>query len=390
MQITPEQARVLAAQALQALRSGQTGAAEQAYVQLTRWEGAGADDWVGLAYARAQAGKVAEAQQALDAALQCQPNHLRALLLKADLFASQGQDREAAATYRLLPRAAQGQQLPPSLQQELARAASLSAQYEAKFAALLEERLQARLQSSGGAGRRFGKALDLLMGRRALYESKPRLFHFPELVSRTFWDPAEFDWVPALERHTEVIRAELQELLKDRELPFHPYLERTPGRAVLKAAPLLDNLDWGACYLWRDGERNEAIAQRCPQTMAALQAVPLPQCPGRAPNVLFSLLRPGVHIPPHHGVLNTRLIGHLPLVVPPGCRIRVGADTHEWQEGRVVIFDDSIEHEAWNPSEQLRVILLFEIWRPELNPLERELVNEVFMAIGGQQGEERL
>ena len=98
MQITPEQARVLAAQALQALRSGQTGAAEQAYVQLTRWEGAGADDWVGLAYARAQAGKVAEAQQALDAALQCQPNHLRALLLKADLFASQGQDREAAAT----------------------------------------------------------------------------------------------------------------------------------------------------------------------------------------------------------------------------------------------------------------------------------------------------
>jgi aspartyl/asparaginyl beta-hydroxylase (cupin superfamily) len=96
---------------------------------------------------------------------------------------------------------------------------------------------------------------------------------------------------------------------------------------------------------------------------------------------LFSLLRPGTHIAPHHGLLNTRLICHIPLITPPGCRLRVGNEVREWEQGRALIFDDSIEHEAWNDSAETRVVLLFEIWRPEIEEDERRALTAMFEAI---------
>lgn len=78
---------------------------------------------------------------------------------------------------------------------------------------------------------------------------------------------------------------------------------------------------------------------------------------------------------------NTRLIGHLPLIVPPDCGFRVGNDTRQWQEGKAWLFDDSIEHEAWNGSDRPRVVLLFDIWRPELSAEERESVAALFEAV---------
>ena len=97
---------------------------------------------------------------------------------------------------------------------------------------------------------------------------------------------------------------------------------------------------------------------------------------------LFSVLRPGTRIPPHHGMINTRLICHLPLVVPPGCGLRVGNETRMVEAGRMMIFDDSIEHEAWNESDSTRAILLFEIWRPELDEAERRALTALYEAIG--------
>ena len=107
----------------------------------------------------------------------------------------------------------------------------------------------------------------------------------------------------------------------------------------------------------------------------------------RSPSVLFSLLRPGAHIPAHTGMVNTRLIGHLPLIVPPGCEFRVGNEMRPWVEGKAWMFDDTIEHEAWNRSGETRVILLFEIWRPELTPAERALVDAMFAAIDAHSGQ---
>jgi aspartyl/asparaginyl beta-hydroxylase (cupin superfamily) len=97
-------------------------------------------------------------------------------------------------------------------------------------------------------------------------------------------------------------------------------------------------------------------------------------------------LRAGAHIPAHNGFVNTRLIGHLPLVVPGKCRFRVGNDVREWQEGRAWIFDDTINHEAWNDSDRTRVILLFEIARPELTDEENRLVAALFEGIDAYTG----
>jgi aspartyl/asparaginyl beta-hydroxylase (cupin superfamily) len=80
------------------------------------------------------------------------------------------------------------------------------------------------------------------------------------------------------------------------------------------------------------------------------------------------------------------LICHLPLIVPDGCGLRVGAEVRHWSEGEALIFDDSIEHEAWNTSDALRVVLLFDIWRPELSADERELVAATLAAVASYGG----
>jgi aspartyl/asparaginyl beta-hydroxylase (cupin superfamily) len=98
---------------------------------------------------------------------------------------------------------------------------------------------------------------------------------------------------------------------------------------------------------------------------------------------MFSLLKPQTHIPPHHGMLNTRLIAHLPLIVPEGCAMRVGDETRAWQTGKLALFDDSVEHEAWNKSDQTRVVLLFDVARPELDATELKAVALCFEAMDG-------
>ena len=115
--------------------------------------------------------------------------------------------------------------------------------------------------------------------------------------------------------------------------------------------------------------------------------IPLAIVTNRSPSVLFSLLRPGARIPPHTGLVNTRLICHLPLIVPPECGFRVGNDTRTPVEGKAWVFDDTIEHEAWNRSGQTRVILLFETWRPELSVEERAFVGAMFNAIDEYTGQ---
>ena len=125
----------------------------------------------------------------------------------------------------------------------------------------------------------------------------------------------------------------------------------------------------------------EDHAARCPATMAALEHAPIPRFAGRSPMALWSALRPGTHIEPHHGMLNTRLIVHVPLLAPDGCALRVGHQTRSWREGQALIFDDSFEHEAWNRGSELRVILLFEIWRPEISEDERADLTRLFEAI---------
>ena len=116
--------------------------------------------------------------------------------------------------------------------------------------------------------------------------------------------------------------------------------------------------------------------------MAALGHAPLPVIPGRSPNAHWSRLLPGAHIAPHTGMLNTRLICHIPILTAPHCWFRVGNELRGWDEGVPFVFDDSINHEAKNDGDQERVILLFEIWRPEIDTADRKAIGRIFQAIG--------
>jgi aspartyl/asparaginyl beta-hydroxylase (cupin superfamily) len=167
---------------------------------------------------------------------------------------------------------------------------------------------------------------------------------------------------------------------------FSPYVTGDSNRPRKTQQGMLNNPDWSAFFLWKNGDVVADNAARCPETMRALRNAPLAVVPNRSPSVLFSLLRPGMHIPPHNGLVNTRLICHLPLIVPAGCTFRVGNDVRDWRQGKAWAFDDTIEHEAWNNSEETRVILLFDIWRPELTEEERSLVVGLFEAIDAHSG----
>jgi aspartyl/asparaginyl beta-hydroxylase (cupin superfamily) len=180
---------------------------------------------------------------------------------------------------------------------------------------------------------------------------------------------------------TAAIRAELAAVLHD-TARFSPYVKADDTHLPKDNKGLENSEKWSALFLWDYGRLVEENAALFPRALAALKLAPLPRIAGQAPMALFSKLSAETRIPPHNGLLNTRLICHLPLIVPENCgALRVGNEQRPWVEGELLIFDDSIEHEAWNDSRSDRVILLFEVWRPEIHDDERELVTAMLSAV---------
>jgi hypothetical protein len=372
-------------EAVEALRRGDAQGARASFERAIAAGGNDAALFVGLAYACRAQGDVPATVAAAERALAVEPGNLRALLIRADELARSGDERGASSFYMAAVRGAPpDDRLPSDLRAELARAAQLCDRYAAQFEAFLRGSI-ARRGLPGAAEGRFAESLDILTGRKPAYLQRPRYYYFPGLASIPFHDRGAFPFLGAVEAATGEIREELRAVMGDGRA-FEPYLRSDPGRPRREQAGMLDNPDWGAFYLWKDGELVAENAARCPRTMRALESVPLCRVTNRSPSVLFSLLRPGAHIPPHNGMVNTRLICHLPLIVPEGCEFRVGNERRPWVEGKAWVFDDTIEHEAWNRSDQTRVILLFEIWRPELTAGERALVDAMFAAIDAHSG----
>ncbi|MBV8682929.1 MAG: aspartyl/asparaginyl beta-hydroxylase domain-containing protein [Caulobacteraceae bacterium] len=365
-----------------ALRRGDAATSRNVFGRLVAVRPTDANAWYGLAMAARGVGDIEGHLTALDRALALVPDHLPALLMKADHYAAIGDDRAAQAFYgAAVSRAPPLEQLPPDFREAVRRAERENARY----AGLFESRLRASLASEGyrpgDSSRRVDQALDLMLGKREVFLQSPTAFYFPELPQRQFFEREEFDWIEALESRTAEIREELVEVLRD-ERGVEPYVRSDGSRPPRNLGELADNPSWSAFYLIKGGSVVEEHAARCPRTMAALDEVPLSRAPGRTPSVLFSLLRPRSRIGAHNGQLNTRLICHLPLIVPGNGALRVGNETRSWVEGEVLIFDDSIEHEAWNDSDKLRGILLFEVWRPELTVEERRLVAAMLSSVG--------
>ena len=217
-------------------------------------------------------------------------------------------------------------------------------------------------------------------GRRKVYQQQPLLLHYPRLPALPFYPRDLFPWLRDLEAGTDDIRDELQAVLASRMDDFAPYIAFPPNVPVNQWEELNHSERWSSLFLWKDGLRQDAVCDSCPRTAALLESLPMADQEGFAPVAMFSALQPHTRIPAHTGSTNVRLITHLPLILPGPARFRVGNDMREWRMGEAWVFDDTIEHEAWNDADETRVILIFDIWNPYLEQGERELVKVLMEA----------
>ena len=379
----PGNPRVLNALGMLALKTGEFAVARRRLEEAVQRDAAAPLLWFHLALARRAQGDVEAEAAALEKALELDPYFYLALLQKATLLERRAKHRQAAQVYRAFL-----QCVPPSAQQapgllqglEHARAA-VSAN-----AAALERFLQDRLAATQAAHReapqeRFNHCLDALLDKRRIYTQQPTFMHFPRLPALEFYARAEFPWLGAFEAATGQIRSELLQCLAGDAEGVVPYVDYPAGAPLNQWRELNRSRRWGAYYLIKGGTRLERHLERCPKTAALLAEAPLAEVPGEAPTAFFSILEPRTRIPPHTGVTNTRLVVHLPLVVPPGCGFRVGSETRQWHPGQAWVFDDTIEHEAWNSSHEPRAILILDIWNPLLTSAERALVGAATVAL---------
>lgn len=327
---------------------------------------------------------LSDAEEAFVQILSKEKRNLAALLGMGEIKAAKGDDRSANAFYKAaLNMVSTGAAVSDELRPKLMEAQGFLGGAQKRF----EKHLLNRLDDSGVGGSDTPKpvlhALDLLMGRREIFYQKPSMFYYPAMPQREFYERDEFPWLEKVEAAIPDMQKELQEVMADTD-KFSPYVESHPDRPRPNN-PLLDDPSWGAYYFWKNGEAVTNHLHKCPKTAAALELAPIPKIKERSPMALFSVLEPGTHIAPHYGVLNTRLICHIPLILPSDCALRVGGETRSWKNGEALIFDDSFEHEASNRSDQRRVILLFEIWRPEISNDERTALTIIFESINEYQ-----
>ena len=381
-------AEALKAAADRALMASDPRAARGLFEQATALAPGRFDLWIGLASALRMLGDDAAAVGALDRALSIDPRAFPALLMKASLLERLGAPHQAGAAYGIaLSQLPPADQMPPPMRAAADRAKAIYVQYEAAMAEALRGNLSDMRAGAGGpANRRLDQFIDQLAGRRKVYHQEPVLFHYPGLPEIEFLDREDLPFMAEFEARTPEIQAELAGVLDDDAGELEPYINYPPNVPLDQWAELNRSPRWSAYHLLLNGERVEARCRRCPRTMDAISLLPQPTVQRRSPAAMFSVLLPRTRIPPHNGVANTRLVLHLPLVVPTGCGFRVGNETREWKIGQGWVFDDTIEHEAWNDSDQVRTILICDIWNPRLAEEEREMVAAVMAAMDSFSG----
>ncbi len=345
---------------LLALGAGHASAAAKHLTRATELQPGAVPVWLNLAEAQSVLGNGGAELAALNQALAIEPYLLPALFKKGQALERLGRGAEAIRAYRaIVAIVGDRTDLPQPVQQLLAQARRVVADADAVRAEQLYGSFEDVLARFPDQDLQRAQAYaDHLAGRRKVYHQEPTGGHFPYLPAIEFFDRALFPWFEAIEAATEEIRAELVNLwLEEDEPGFRPYVRFDASAPVNQWAELNHSPKWSAYFLWEDGRPVEEHLARCPATAEALSRAPLLDIPGKAPTAMFSILKPGARIPPHTGTSNVRCTVHLPLVVPPGCGFRVGATTREWLPGAAWAFDDTIEHEAWNGSDQPRAIL---------------------------------
>ena len=327
-------------------------------------------------------GRFEEARGIYLEALRLQPGHVPALLKLGSCCLALGDTGAAVRAYQgvvtiagPVGRALQDQRLPDAIRQD---AELMHKTLTGKYRDLLES-TRAYLQEKYAPNEltRIDAALAMLAGqRKRVYEhpqQRPEFFFIPGLRPIPWFEREDFDWVQRVEDAYPAVRSELEMLLPDRS-GFTPYIHGTQGQQATTPqgtdfSHLAGNLSWSAFHLHLKGRVAEHC-ERCPQTAALMDSLPLPEAEGWMPETFFSVLAPGEHIIPHYGQMNGRLTVHLGLIIPPECGIRVGDETRGWEEGKVLAFDDSFLHEAWNRSDSERAVFIFEVWHPDMSAAE--------------------
>jgi aspartate beta-hydroxylase len=346
--------------------------------------------WLHLAAVCERLGDDAAQEHALFKTLSIEPYDLQAHLMRGRMFERQGKPNQAATDYgAVLAVAPPADRQPPDLRRAIEAAQSFLDQHQAALGGFLEQRLSALLaQMTPQAGARFHNSVDILVGRKKRFDSQPMRYFVPQLPALEFFERSHFPWLETVEAQTDAIRQEFLTVWREDHASFAPYIEYNADQPVAQWAELNHNPQWSAFHLIKDGVPVPTHAERCPRAMAAVGGTPQPVQLGKTPVALFSLLKPKTRIPPHVGASNARLVVHLPLIVPPDCGFRVGNTTRQWVPGQAWVFDDTIEHEAWNNSAEPRAVLIFDTWHPMLSEEERALISELNVALADfSQGE---
>lgn len=375
-------ASALEAEADRAAARGDVGSARRLLEQATKLDPSRAEPWLKLTAMCRAAGDLPAALESVSGALTLDPLGFLPLLLKGSVLEAMGREEQAGETYGYALA-----QIPPTVPPHLDRMVAHARQRHEAYIASSAARLSDAARRAGASltpaeKGRVDRFQSNIVRRTRPYHCEPTHFHYPGLREREFHDRDWFPWLAQLESATPAITAEFHQLVASEQAELVPYVQYPEDVPLRQWAALNRNRDWTAIHLVRNAETVQVNARHCPATTALLGALDQPNIPGRSPNAMFSLLAPGAHIPPHNGIANTRLVCHLPLIVPPGCWFRVGAETREWKVGEAWVFDDTIEHEALNPSDALRVILIVDTWHPDLSPAERKAVAAVTAATG--------
>jgi aspartyl/asparaginyl beta-hydroxylase (cupin superfamily) len=336
--------------------------------------------WIKLTAMRRTTGDVAGALKAVERALALGPLDFSALLSRALLLERLGEPSAGEAFGHAIAQAPPDERIPAAMAKAVDHARRMAADHQKKVEARLVTAIPADLTAT--ERRRVERFVSNASRRTRHFHQEPTDFHYPDLSEIEFHDRELFPELYSIEADTDVIRAEFEALIAAEAAEMVPYIQYPEHVPLAQWRELNENRDWTAIHLLQNGEPVRSNASHCPRTMAALAKLPQPNIRGASPNAMFSLLAPRTRIPPHTGVANTRLVCHLPLIVPPECGFRVGATTREWEVGKAFVFDDTIEHEAWNNSAELRVVLIFDLWPPALGRAERDAVAAIIGAAG--------
>ncbi len=307
-----------------------------------------------------------------------------AMLAKADHRLLQNDFRSASAYYGAALNLMRNLPMTQNLRQDSLRAQGTIQWLNDRFKNILIENLDKKGYTLDKRHKNFQHSLEMMLGQRQRplamqsYPQTPMSFYYSGTDYCQFADISDYGWIEKINENYEAIHTEAGRLLENKSR-FNPYIQAQNERPQGDVHGLLDNDEWSTLYLWENGGPNEEIARLCPIThKTIIDNVPLCRITSRAPSIMFSLLKAGAKIPPHTGMLNTRFICHLPLFVPEKCGFRVGGETREWNEGELMVFDDTVEHEAWNNSDKDRLVLIFDIWRPEISEEEQKQIIALF------------